>query len=91
MKLEHVLEVLQALIKYYKQQDFTITHILADDQFKSMRHDLSKMRIDLNIVFKDEYEPEAERFNHTVKEQCRRNFAMIPFKNIPKHMVVKLL
>ena len=56
-----------------------------------MRHDLSDMHIALNIVSRGEHVPEAERFNRTVKERCRSNFAMILFKRILKRMVVELL
>jgi len=68
MKLAHVLDVLQDLKKHYQQQDFNIKLILADGQFKPMCHDLSEMRIALNVVSRDEHVPEAERFNRTVKE-----------------------
>jgi len=76
---------------HYQQRDFKIKHILANGQFKPMRHDLSEMKIGLNIVSRDEHVPEAEQCNRTVKERCRSNFAMTPFKKIPKRMVVKLL
>ena len=62
MKLVHVLELLQQLNKHYQQRDFKIRyrHVLADGQFKTMRHDLSEMKIALNIVSRDEHVPEAE-------------------------------
>ena len=47
----------------YASRGFTVTIILADNQFESMRGELADMGAIINIVSRDEHVPKVEQYN----------------------------
>ena len=66
-KIPTVLEAVRHVYRYYKQRGFQIDMTLMDGEFKTMRGDLSEMKITLNIFSNAEHVPIVERRIHTVK------------------------
>jgi len=49
------------------------------------------VQVMVNIVSKGEHVPDIERYIRVVKERCRCDFAMLPFKTLPRLAIVHLL
>eukprot|EP00536_Pseudo-nitzschia_multiseries_P011475 jgi/Psemu1/29054/gm1.29054_g len=86
-----ILPVLQAIINFYGKQNFRITTILADGQFKPLTMSLAGKYIELNIVSCNEHVPEAKRYNRTIKERCQCIFSTLPYNKIPKRMIIEMV
>jgi len=62
---------------------FSVTFILADNQFECTREGLASYGIQLNIASANEHVPEIERCILTVKDRVRSIYNMLPFKKMP--------
>mgnify|MGYP000075705535 CR=1 FL=1 len=62
-----------------------------DNEFAAMRADLLDMKIDLNVVSKDEHVPEVERYICTIKERTQCVYNTVPFKMMPSRMIVEMV
>ena len=90
-KIPTILEAVRHVYRTYKQRGFQIDVILMDGEFKTMRGELSEMKIMLNDVSNAEHVPMAERKIRTVKEKVRSIYNMLPFRKIPAMMVVQMV
>eukprot|EP00536_Pseudo-nitzschia_multiseries_P002052 jgi/Psemu1/4764/gm1.4764_g len=92
-KTNDILPVIHGIINFYRKQSFQITTILADGQFKPPTMSfLAGKHIELNIVSCDEHDPEAKRYNQTMKEQqCHCIFSTLPYNKVPKRMIVEMV
>ena len=59
-------------------------------QFKSLC-DRDKIGLKINVVSKDEHAPVIEWCHRVLEELCRCHHAMLPFKHVPRQIVVQLL
>ena len=84
-----LLEELNAVIELYHNRTFRITDVHADNEFECLRQELAQIR--LNIVAQDDHVPEIERSIRTVKECLRVLVHGMPFKRIPKLLLVELV
>ncbi|OEU08874.1 hypothetical protein FRACYDRAFT_249219 [Fragilariopsis cylindrus CCMP1102] len=86
-----VLELeIQRIIKLYAVRGFHVKFILVDIQFKAIK-DRGQLTATVNVVGKGEHVPAIERFIRVIKERCRCYYAMLPFKSLPRIMVIHLL
>jgi hypothetical protein len=63
---------------------------LVDIQFKALK-DRGMLDAIVNDVGKGEHAPMIERFIRVIKQRCRCYYAMLPFDNLPRIMVIHLL
>ncbi|OEU11892.1 hypothetical protein FRACYDRAFT_245012 [Fragilariopsis cylindrus CCMP1102] len=81
---------IQRIIKLYAVRGFHVKFILVDIQFKAIK-DRGQLTATVNVVGKGEHVPAIERFIRVIKERCRCYYAMLPFKSLPRIMVIHLL
>ena len=62
-----------------------------DGQFEPLCGDLAEMGIQLNTVSNSEHVPEIERQIRTLKEQTRVIYCTLPFRKIPRHLIIEML
>jgi hypothetical protein len=90
MKISVLEEEIKRIIQLYAVRGFNIKYIMVDIQFKAIK-DRGLLDAIVNVVGKGEHAPAIERFIRVIKERCRCYFAMIPFDNLPRIMVIHLL
>ena len=64
--------------------------VLVDIQFKAIK-DRGHLSATINVVVKGEHVHEIERFNRVIMERTRCYFAMIPFRKLPRILIIHLL
>jgi Reverse transcriptase (RNA-dependent DNA polymerase) len=84
-----ILTELQAVIKLYAVRGFIVCDIHADTEFECIRADV--LPIHLDVVPADDHVGEVERSNRTVKERARACVHGLPFRRIPKLLVVSVV
>jgi hypothetical protein len=90
MKIPILEEEIKRIIRMYTVRGFYVKHILVDIQFKAIR-DRGLLDANVNVVAKGEHAPMIERFIRVVKERCRCYYAMMPFDDIPRIVIIHLL
>ena len=78
---------LQAVIHLYEQRGFQVTSIMADPEFEPLRAVFPQ----LNTCGADEHIPEIERFIRTVKDRVRSVYHSLPYKYVPRLLLVHLV
>ena len=77
---------LRAVIHLYEQRGFRVTSIMADPEFEPLRAVFPQ----LNTCGADEHIPEIERFIRTVKDRVRSVYHSLPYKYVPRLLLVHL-
>ena len=62
-----------------------------DGQFEPLRGNLAELGIILNTASNDEHVPEIERQIQTVKERTRAIYCTLPFKKMPRHLIIEMV
>ena len=62
-----------------------------DGQFEPLRGKLAELGIILNTTSNDEHVPEIERQIHTVKERTRAIYCTLPFKKMPRRLIIEMV
>ena len=78
---------LRAVIHLYEQRRFRVTAIMADPEFEPLRATFPQ----LNTCGADEHVPEIKRFIRTVKDRVRSVYHSLPYKYIPRLLLVHLV
>ena len=91
MKNSHIIKHFTAIVEAYVTHGFWVTIIFADNQFESIRGDLTDLHAQLNITVRDEHVPEIERYNRTIKEQVRGNYNVLPYNHLPPVFIIKMV
>jgi hypothetical protein len=91
MKANTILHGILQVIGLFQSHGFTVTHLLLDEQVGSIQSGLISHNIVSNIIGCTEHVPEAERRIRTIKERARSTIATLPFKYIPRQMMVELI
>ena len=71
----------------YEQRGFRVTSIMADPEFEPLRTAFPQ----LNTCGADEHVPEIERFIRTVKDCVRSVYHSLPYKYVPRLLLVHLV
>ena len=87
-KIENIADGITQVHKLYLQRGFKITNIHTDCDFEPLLKEMISLGIKMNCESKREHVPEIESFIRTVKERVRFTRATMPFKIIPKFMIV---
>jgi hypothetical protein len=90
MKIPVLEDDIKKIIRLYSVRGFHIKYILVDIQFKAIK-DRGLLDAIVNVVGKGEHAPMIERFIRVIKERCRCYYAMLPFDDIPRIMIIHLL
>jgi hypothetical protein len=90
MKIPILEDEIKRIIRLYAVRGFHVKYILVDIQFKAIK-DRGLLDAIVNVVGKGEHAPMIERFIRVIKERCRCYYAMLPFDNIPRIVIIHLL
>jgi hypothetical protein len=90
-KASTVLKSVQNACRIYGIRGLRVSFLLMDGEFEHMRADLASLGIALNATSNDEHVGEIERYIRTVKERCRSMFSVLPFAQVPPHMVIEMV
>jgi Reverse transcriptase (RNA-dependent DNA polymerase) len=82
-----VRDKLKAVTRLYHHRGFHIDTILADPEFEMLRPYFPM----LNICGADEHVPDIERAIRTIKDRVRSAHSRLPFRYLPKMVVVRLV
>jgi hypothetical protein len=91
MKAGTLLAKTKTIINQYSLRGFKVTEIHGDNQFTCLQDDLAeKHNVTFHPCAANAHEPFIERDNRTSKERCRCVFSGLPFKRLPKRMIMEL-
>ena len=86
-KLSTIGGALDDVLQTYHHRGFTIGSIFADNEFEKLRPAFPS----LNTTGEDDHVPEIERYIRTVKDRARSAYRMLPFKHVPRLMLIHLI
>lgn len=86
-----LLACLISIKKIYSTRGFLVTQVAADNEFETLRTPLAGEGMMLNVVARGEHVPEVERHIRTLKERCRAVYNSLPYRRMPKRMVIELV
>ena len=86
-KIKTVSDKLKTVITMYKHRGFSITSILGDNEFEPLRPYYPM----INTAAADEHVPDVERAIRTIKERTRATYNVLPFRFIPRIMLVHMV
>ena len=89
VKKDTLYKQLQLAINLYHSRGFQIVEILADMAFECLEHEFMPIRFDFTAH--DSHVGEVERSIRTIKERVRADLHGLPFKRLPKIMIVELV
>ena len=78
---------LQSVFNLYHHRGFTITRLFADPEFEVLRPWFPC----LDTCGANDHIPDIERFICTVKDRSRSTYRMLPFKYIPRIVLIQLV
>ena len=81
-----IIQCLKSVIALYRHRGFEISTILADNEFEAIRPQFPM----LNCAAANEHVPEVERLIQTIKDRVRSTYRMLPYKHIPRTMLIHL-
>ena len=80
-------QMLQSVLNLYTNRGFVIDAIFADYEFEALR----PWHPNLNTAAADEHVPDIERQIRTIKDSTRSTYRMLPFRRIPRIMLIHLV
>ena len=86
-KVTTIRDKLRAVLRLYRHRGFHVTSILGDQEFEALREFFPY----LNTCGADEHVPDVERMIRTVKDRARSAHSLLPFRSLPRLIVVRLL
>ena len=75
----------------HKNWGFKVAEVFMDWEFEPLKNDSLQSDMHLNTASANEHTPGMECQNHTVKEQVQACCSTLPFKCIPKLMIVHMM
>ena len=78
---------LKSVCQIYHHRGFRVTVILGDPEFEQIQPTFSQ----LNCCAVDEHVPDIERYIRTVKDRVRSTYRMLPFKRVPRLILIHLV
>ena len=79
--------VLDTVLALYKSRGFIVDSLFADYEFEILR----PWHPNLNTTAADEHVPDIERHIRTIKDSTRSTYRMLPFRYIPRIMLIHLV
>ena len=88
---ESIYKGLDVILRDYNRANYFITKLQGNHEFGPLLTDLEdNLDIELDIVAQGDHVPEAERNNRTIGERIRAGYHRLPYKAIPKVMLIAL-
>ena len=81
---------LRQVMNIYARRGFRVTTALMDGAFASLRDVCNQLHVTLNTTSWDEHVGDVERYIRTVKERMRGITNTLPFKRLPRNMIIEL-
>ena len=78
---------LKSVCQIYHHRGFRVNAILGDPEFEPIRSTFPQ----LNCCAADEHVPDIERYIRTVKDRVRSTYRMLPFKRVPRLILIHLV
>ena len=85
-QIQTITQRLRPVIILYRHRGFEVSAILADNEFEAIRPDFPM----LDCATGNEHVPEVERFIQTIKDRVRSTYRMLPYKRVPRTMLIHL-
>ena len=82
-----IMTKLKLVCQIYYHRGFRINVILGDPEFEPIRPVFPQ----LNCCAADEHVPDIERYIRTVKDRVRSTYRMLPFKRVPRLILIHLV
>lgn len=82
-------DAIRNVIAIYKRRGFTISLVLADDEFEPLERIMPEQQF--NCCGADEHVPEIERFIQTIKDTVRSQYNDLPFRHIPRLVIIHMV
>lgn len=82
---------LKRIKSIYARRGFLVTEVATDNKVATLYMPSSNEGMALNVVARGEHVPEVERCIRTLKERCRATYHSLPYKKMPKRMLVELV
>ena len=82
-----VMAKLKSVCQIYHHRGFRINVILGDPEFEPIRPTFPQ----LNCCAADKHVPDIERYIRTVKDRVRSTYRMLPFKRVPRLILIHLV
>jgi hypothetical protein len=83
-----IAKALKRVIAKYERRGCSVKQLGADEEFCKLE-DL--VNVNFDFAAKDDHEPTIERFMRTIKDSCRSQYNMLPFKYVPKAVIRHLV
>jgi hypothetical protein len=77
------------VLAQYKQHGFRVITIHANPEFEPLQAVIG--HIQFNFCAQNEHVPEIERFIRTIKDRARSGYNSVPFKRIPRLILIQLV
>ena len=82
-----IIAKVKSVCQIYHHRGFRVTMILGDPEFEPIRVTFPQ----LNCCAADEHVPDIERYIRTVKDRMRSTYRMLPFKRVPRLVLIHLV
>ena len=92
-KTDTLFKRIKAVVGLYQIRGFNVNQIHGDNEFSKIEDRLAndpELKISFYPCTRDSHVPAIERDNRTSKERCRCICAGLPFKKMPKRMIMQL-
>ena len=81
---------LRHVVNIYACGGFQVTTALMDGAFASLHDVCNQLQVTLNTTSRDEHVGDMERYIRTIKERMRGITNTLPFKRLPRNMIIEL-
>ena len=78
------------MVNIYARGGFQVTTALMDGAFASLHDVCNQLQVTLNTTSRDEHVGNVERYIRTIKERMRGITNTLPFKRLPRNMIIEL-
>ena len=82
-----IIAKIKSVCQIYHHRGFRVGVILGDPEFEPIRSTFPQ----LNCCAADEHVPDIERYIRTVKDRVRSTYRMLPFKRVPRIILIHLV
>ena len=87
-----LLEALKKVVRFYNKADVTIKMIHADNEFRAIEEEMEDdFDVEFNFAAPYEHVPDIKQENRTIQESFRAEYHRLPFKVLPKQMILALI
>ena len=86
-QINTIKDKIKGICTLYHRRGFQVESLHADSEFEPIRSDFPF----LNTSDADDHQPDIERAIWTVKDRVRSTYRMLPYKYVPRLMVVHLV